>query len=228
MKNTISYKLLIVIITLQVSCGVKKNKSQKEVLQNVKTFNNNNIQFNYPESWRIFKTEGFEKDIILRMGPKKDISKKYMAIDELTSDGTVKTAKFISLNKNIDSIKPKYHEYINKNFIREVSFNQFNVSITKMENNNLSDMMDVRKGKIEELSNINGVIEKKSETHYINKLIISNDLNNEDSSNSKLSHIMHYYYKNGFLYILVFTTKANKINEYKDESKLIFNSFKFK
>ena len=97
-----------------------------------------------------------------------------------------------------------------------------------MENNDLSDMMDLREGKIQKLSNINGVIEKKSETHYINKLIISNDLNNEDSTNSKLSHIMHYYYRNGFLYTLVFTSKASKINEYEDVIRLIFSSFNFK
>ena len=97
MKNKIPYKLLLIIIALQVSCGVKNSQSKNEELQNVKKFDNKYIRFYYPKSWRIFKTEDFEKDIILRIGPKKDISKKYMAIDEVSADGTVKKAKFISL-----------------------------------------------------------------------------------------------------------------------------------
>jgi hypothetical protein len=195
---------------------------------NVQTFKGNCFSFSYPENWRVFKVEGFKKDIKVRIGPKSGISKQYMAIEELTSDGTGKAARFISLEKDIDSIKPKYHKYINENLILEFSFYQFDISVTKMANNGLSSIMSKRKERIKSSSNIKRRIKKVSENHYINKLTIDGNLYNEGSNNSKLSHTMHYYHKNEFLYTLAFTSKTEEKSEYTDVSKLIFDTFKFK
>lgn len=148
-----------------------------------------------------------------------------MAIDESNSDGSVKKVVFIDMEKNIDSIKPKYHKYINEKFIREFSKNQFSISIEKKEISSLKNFMEERKRKIKNTSNVKGTIKKKSENHFINKLYMF-----KTNKNLKIAyqyHIMQYYYKKGLLYTFVFTTTTDKKSEYRDVSKLIFNSFKF-
>ena len=225
MKHT-NY-LLLLFISLLFSCGSKKSSINEKVVNNVKTFNSNCFTLNYPDNWRVFKTQGYENDIIVRIAPEKEINRRYMAIEQLNADGSARVVVYIDLDEEIDSVQPKYRKYIKDEYIREYSNYQFNISIEKKEIDNLTNFMNERKRKIENVSNDIITIEKVADNHFINKILMQDGKENKDLPEINQFHLMHYYYKNGLLYTLVFTTTANESYRYADEVDIIFRTFNF-
>lgn len=220
-------KYLFIFLTFAITiCNAQKDVMDPILGKKVNTFTHTHFTFNYPKDWKIFDAED-ENIIVVSIAPWNEISKMYMAIDSINKDGTINTSTFIGLQADKDSIKPKHKKYIKKKNIREFSKNQFNISIERKEKFSLSIFMVERKKKIENSENVSGTIERVSEDHYINELEIFDTL----GTNTKITdqvHTMHYYYKNGLLYTLVFSTTPDQTAQYTEASDLIFSTFKFK
>lgn len=215
---------IILVFTISI-CNAQKDILDPILGKKVNTFSNKEFSFNYPEDWRKFNAED-ENIIIVSIAPKDEISKRYMVIDSVNEDGTINTSTFFELEIDRDSVKPKNRKYIRKKYIREFSKSQFNVSIEKKDISSLESFMAERKKKIENATNVDGTIERITESHYINDLLIYDDYSGDTPVTNQF-HTMHYYYRNGLLYTLVFSTTPDKIAEYAEASELIFRTFKF-
>lgn len=215
---------IILVFTISI-CNAQKEVLDPILGKKVTIFSNKQFSFNYPKDWKIFNAED-ENIIVVSIAPKDEISKRYMIIDSINEDGTINTSTFIELEVDKDSVKPKNRKYIRKKYIREFSKNQFNISIEKKEIGSLESFMAEREKKIQNATNVEGTIERVTENHYINELFIYDDYSSNHPITNQV-HTMHYYYRNGLLYTLVFSTTPDKKAEYTEASKLIFRTFKF-
>lgn len=226
MKKIKYISYFITIILIVSSCKSSLKNRSKHLTKTGLTYIDSQFTFKYPKNWSTFNTKGFEKNVIIRVSPKKEIYEEYMVIDTKSKDGTANSVFFFKLDTNKDSISLKYRKFLTKDNIRKFSNNQFNISIEDFSDKNLSEFVKKRKEKIENTSYVEGFFEKISDNHFINYIFI---FNNEDEKSPTVNqlHLMHYYQENNKLFTLVFSSTPDKYEEYVKEVELIFNSFKF-
>jgi len=226
MNKNILFIAFIVLLIGNV-CKAQDLHTDLKKYMRVRTFTHKDFVFDYPKSWRVFETTNYEKDIVVRVAHKSEISKRYMAIESYGENGAVNMAFFYSLDINIDSIPVQNRKYIKKKYIRKIAQNQFNISIEEMEFKTLEDFVENRKQKIARTVYAEGDFIKESDWHYIHAFHLFNVEGNENSPSGDTYYLMHYYKYKGLLYSLVSVVKTDAILQYKEDFHLIFSTFKF-
>jgi len=221
--------ILLTLLLYLISCSVKTN-THFDSLNNKKVnfYENEDFSFEYPLSWKIFETKHFEKDIVLRIAPKGNIKPGYMVPENVLENGIINKATFIPFGKDIEKLKEGHEKYFNNpKYLTEYAKNQFNISIESKDFKNLSDFINKKRIKTSKMKNVDSYFTKVNDNHYINNLRFYND-EKERSPALTYDHLMHYYYFDGVLFTLVFTTTLETKEKYKESAELIFRTFQFK
>lgn len=203
-------------------------EGEKNDIQKTKIYKHHDFKIAYPESWEVFETKFFEKDIVLRIARKNQINEVYIIPERKGKNGVI-DARIIPLNYNKDSINKEYLKYINNpRYLTEYAKNQFNISVEIKKFKTLGKFIMKRKKRIKKISYIKGSFEKVNNNYYINELIIYHDEKNTDSPSITQFHTIHYHYKNNKLYTLIFTSRLDEKDEtYAKDFEYIFKSFEF-
>ena len=221
--------ILLIFLLCIMSCSVNKS-THFDSLNNKKVnfYENQYFSFEYPLQWKIFETKYYEKDIVLRIAHRGEITSGYMVPENILKNGHINKSTFIPFGTNIKAVREEHLKYFNNpDFLTEYAKNQFNISIESKSLINLSDFINMRRTKMAKLKSVDSYFTKINDNHYINKLrIYVND--KERSPSLTQDYLMHYYYFDGVLFTLVFMTTLEKKDKYTEDAELIFRTFQFK
>jgi hypothetical protein len=189
-----------------------------------KVFDHPEFSFRYPSNWKKFIVKDLDQSAIVRIAPKKELKSVYLkTYDSLLYSSEVNYMELNKLPVNKESrqlITIPGRKYIKTLF----SETQFKISVHKLKTESLDFFIAARKEQIAARDDYSGFfkrIDKDHYAHYLRVTFVDEGLNTQDVT-------MHFYNRNGTLFVLTFLTKQDKKDKYQEVADKIFSSFKFK